>query len=209
MIALQSIGLSVDGVTLLGPMSLTVRESETVAIRGANGSGKTTLLQLITGLHEPTTGNVTVAGAAPSLRDTGFRARVAGMIGLPPFASDLTLLEHATLIGATWGASVDDARDAAGSVFDELGLHRLVDRFPHELSSGQLQLAALALVLSRPYEVLVLDEPEQRLDAERLTRVIDCLNRRSRQGATLVVATHSARLSDELGARVVTLAKPA
>ncbi|WP_026481718.1 ABC transporter ATP-binding protein [Agromyces subbeticus] len=209
MIEVIGASVAVDGVTMLNPVTLQARRGDVVAIRGANGSGKTTLLRLLTGQLSPSTGTVTVNGSVPDPREPAFRARIAGMIGLPPFARDLTLREHATLVGATWGWSVEASRAAAEEVLDQLGLARLVDRFPHELSSGQTQLAGLAVTLVRPSEVIVLDEPEQRLDQDRLGGVLRLLRGRQRDGATVIVATHDDRVVTELQATPVHLAEAA
>lgn len=129
-------------------------------------------------------------------------------MGLPPFARDLTILEHATLIGATWGLDVANAKIRAGTVCAEFGLEGLTRRFPHEISSGQRQLAGLALTFMRPFDVLLLDEPEQRLDEVRLQLVIEAIRKRVVEGCTVVVATHSDVLSQALGATVVQLGAP-
>lgn len=194
-----------DGIPILAATSLRVARGDVVALRGPNGAGKTTVLRLIAGEIAPTAGRVAVAGERPERRDPRFRARVAGMLGLPPFARDLTLREHATLVAVTWGMPVAKAQERATQVLDAVGLTDLMLRFPHELSSGQTQLAGLALTVVRRAEVLLLDEPEQRLDAERLARVLALLTDRRDAGTTVVIATHSDRVVDDLDARVVTL----
>jgi ABC-type lipoprotein export system ATPase subunit len=131
---------------------------------------------------------------------------VAGSLGLPPFARSLTLREQLTLIATTWGADASEAEATASEVGDELGLSRLADRFPHELSSGQRQLAGLATVLVRPFDLVLLDEPEQRLDSDHVSAVIGAFARRRDAGATVVVATHSDRIAGELTDRTVRLA---
>ena len=75
----------------------------------------------------------------------------------------------------------------------------------HELSSGQSQLFALALAVVRPYDVLVLDEPEQRLDSDRLGVVGEVLQSEIQTGRTLVFATHSAVLADAVATRSIRL----
>jgi energy-coupling factor transporter ATP-binding protein EcfA2 len=120
-------------------------------------------------------------------------------------ARDLTVREHLQFIAATWGADVTAAQHTAAELLVELGITALASRYPHELSSGQTQLVSLALTLARPAEVLVLDEPEQRLDADRLGLVTAALQRRVAAGTALVLATHSDRLASELGGTVLTL----
>ena len=97
----------------------------------------------------------------------------------------------------------DAARTRAEKLLDELDIAQLGSRYPHELSSGQSQLVSIALTLARPFDVLVLDEPEQRLDHDRLGLVIAALQRRADDGAALVIASHSPRLVQELGTGVL------
>jgi ABC-type multidrug transport system ATPase subunit len=206
MIDVSGVSVSVSGASLLRRTDVTVQSGEAVAVRGPNGSGKTTLLRVIAGEITPSGGTVRVAGEAVDDRSSVFRRRVAGSLGLPPFARSLTLREHLTLIATTWGADASAAEAIADEVGDELGLSRLADRFPHELSSGQRQLAGLATVLVRPFDLVLLDEPEQRLDSDHVSAVVGAFARRRDAGATLVIATHSDRIAGELADRTVLLA---
>ncbi|MRG60352.1 ATP-binding cassette domain-containing protein [Agromyces sp. CFH 90414] len=205
MIEVREIGVVVDDVILLAPISVSARRGEALIVRGRNGSGKSTLLRVLAGARKPSTGEARIAGASVLERDPRFRRRVAAMIGLPPLAADLTVVDHLMLVATTWADDRRAAATLAHVILDELGLTGLAERFPHELSSGQTQLLGLALVLARPFEVLILDEPEQRLDPEHLATVIRVLRARRDAGATLVVATHSAVLADELGDRTLHL----
>ena len=197
MISLDDVSVAVDEITLLAPVSLKVAAGEALIVRGRNGSGKSTLLRVLSGVYPPTTGTAQIAGAAIQERSAAFRRRVAAMIGLPPVAPDLTVRDHVLLVASTWEPATAEA--VADGVLDELGLTRLATRYPHELSSGQTQLFGLSLVLARPFDVLILDEPEQRLDPEHVQTVIAALSRRHAAGATLVIATHSPVLADAVG----------
>lgn len=199
------VSVTLDDVVLLPPVSLAAHPGEAVVVTGANGSGKTTLLRVLAGLTRPTTGSARVGGRAIDERDARYRRTLAAHLGLPPFARNLTVREHLTLVGASWGRTVVDAGAAADALLDRVGLRQLAQRFPHELSSGQTQLVALATVLARPFDVLLLDEPEQRLDSDRLGLVGELLAEHVDRGATLVVASHSAVLTEALADRVVPL----
>jgi ABC-type multidrug transport system ATPase subunit len=205
MIEVDQAGVVAGGVTLLAPVSAQVQRGEVLAVRGKNGSGKSTLLRVLAGTRATSSGSVSIGGAAVNVRDRDFRRRVATMIGLPPIATDLTVRDHVLLVASTWVDDPADAQGRADGVLDELGLGLLGERFPHELSSGQTQLFGLALVLVRPFEVLIIDEPEQRLDAERVEAVVGALRRRRENGATLVVATHSSLLAEALADRTIQL----
>lgn len=198
MIDLDEVSVSVGNVTLLAPVSAKVDSGDVLVIRGRNGTGKSTLLRAMAGVRAPTSGTVRIDDDIVTERDRRFRQRVAAMIGLPPIAPDLTVEDHLLLVASTW---LDDPRAAtrlSRAVLEELGLTPLAARFPHELSSGQTQLFGLGLVLSRPFDVLIIDEPEQRLDPEHVDVVIDALRARRDGGATLVIATHNSRLAQEL-----------
>lgn len=199
-IAVEFVDLSVtiDDVVLLAPVSAALPAGSALVVTGANGAGKSTLLRVLAGSRKPSTGSAQIAGARIADRDGAFRRRVATMIGLPPMALDLTVLDHLTLVAATWVDDPARAKQSALKVLDDFELTALQSRFPHELSSGQTQLVGLALVLVRPFEVAILDEPEQRLDPDRLRLVINALTARRADGATLVIATHSPILTEAL-----------
>src|SRR6478672_10986682 len=102
---------------------------------------------------------------------------------------------------ATIGGREADERDLA--LLDRLGIAHLDDRFPHELSSGQEQLFRLALTFSRPASVVLLDEPEQRLDTGKRQVVAELIRERTESGATVVMACHDPELTSTLASRVV------
>jgi ABC-2 type transport system ATP-binding protein len=201
----EALALSIDAVALLRPTSFSLAAGEALAVTGSNGSGKTTLLRILAGLTGPTAGAARIHGSPIDERSPAFRRAVSGSIGRPPVARDLTLEEHLALVAASWGGSVDAARQRAAAELERWQLSALRRRFPHELSSGQSQLFALALAVVRPYDVLVLDEPEQRLDSDRLGIVIEVLRQEIAAGRTVVFATHSAVLSDAVASRVIRL----
>ena len=197
--------LSIDDVALLVPTSIRLAAGEALAVTGSNGSGKTTLLRILAGLARPTSGAARIHGAPVDERSPAFRRVVSGSIGRPPVARDLTLEEHLALVAASWGSSVQEARERAAAELERWQLTALRRRFPHELSSGQSQLFALALAVVRPYEVLVLDEPEQRLDPDRLGIVIEVLREEIAAGRTVVFATHSVVLRQAIASRILRL----
>lgn len=190
---------------VLAPTCLRAEPGTVTALVGPNGAGKTTLLRLLAGALTPATGSVHVDGRVADERDPAFRATVASLIGPPPLAHHLTLAEHLSLIGLSWGLRADDGRRRGLDVLDRFGVPGLGERFPHELSSGQTQVLALALTLVRPFEVLLLDEPEQRLDTSRARVLGEVLTDLRDAGTTVIAATHSSALSADLGAELVQL----
>lgn len=206
LVDVQDASVTMDQAQLLAPVSLTVEPGEVVALRGPNGAGKTTLLRCVTGELSPSGGTVHVRGRVPDGRRSGFRRTVAALTSSVPLARDMTVEEACLFVAVTWTADQDEAQSIADRALAELGIARLSHRFPHELSSGQRQLAELATVLSRPFDLLVLDEPEQRLDGDRIARVARILAALRERGTGVVMAAHSEDLTTAAGARVVYVA---
>lgn len=195
LIDVDAVTVTANDTLLLPRTTFRVEAGRVVALCGENGSGKTTLLRAMAGRIRPTSGVVRVSGQPVKERDPAFRRRVAVMIGLPPMASDLTVFDHVVLVSSTWEDNAGSAEARTRRVLDEFGLTGLGSRYPHELSSGQKQLLGLALVFVRPFDVLLLDEPEQRLDSRRLELLAQAILARRSAGATIVAATHSDSLA--------------
>nr|WP_262913661.1 energy-coupling factor ABC transporter ATP-binding protein [Rhizobium halophilum] len=145
-------------------MTLTLSERR-IGIIGLNGSGKTTFARMINGLVTPTNGRVTVNGFDTSSDGEGVRRQVGfifqnpqNQIILPILREDIALGLKSRRLSA---AAVDDAVDA---ILARFGIEHLAARRAHELSGGELQLAALASVLVTEPEVVILDEPTNQLD---------------------------------------------
>ncbi|WP_114907850.1 ABC transporter ATP-binding protein [Ornithinimicrobium murale] len=203
-IVAEDIGVAIaPDEVLLPPVSFQLETGSALAVVGPNGAGKTTLLRVLAGLIAPTSGLVSVAGASIEERNPVFRRRVAALIGMPPLARDLTVREHLVLVATSWGTPADHAQEQSDALLTSFDLARLGRRFPHELSSGQVQLFSIALTLARPFNLLVVDEPEQRLDRHRLGLVTAALQAHVRAGTTLVFATHSADLVEQLANQVL------
>ncbi|GGB76314.1 multidrug ABC transporter ATPase [Knoellia flava TL1] len=191
--------------TLLAPVSVAAPSGSCLVLRGPNGSGKTTLLRILIGALPPSTGTTHVGEHAADERDPAVRAAVAALVGAPATYRDLTLRDHLVLLDATWGGDADTCDDRVAAALAEVGIGELDGRFPHELSSGQTQLFRLALTLFRPADVLVLDEPEQRLDTAKRALVAELVAARRDAGTTVVLACHDPVITERVADQVVDL----
>lgn len=202
----DGVAVELDGAELLAPTTLALAAGTCVAVRGQNGAGKTTLLRVLSGRLRPTAGSVRLAGDALDERRADHRAAVAALIEPPTLYPDLTIQDQLALIEAAWSGARSGSRSEpleraaiAGPGFgsgaiDHFGLEGLRTRFPHELSSGQRQLVSLAVTFARPASVLLLDEPEQRLDPDRRGLVAEAIERARAQGVAVAFATHDPEL---------------
>ncbi|GAB3295419.1 ABC transporter ATP-binding protein [Pseudoclavibacter terrae] len=206
-VRVEGVSVRRGGTRVLAAVDFEVAAGSVLCLTGENGSGKTTVLRTLTGQVSPSSGRVLIVGEPVDERSPKFRRRLAALLGSVPFSTTMTAREHLTAVAASWGASVRDANASADEVLARLDILDLSDRFPHELSSGQFQLLSLATALARPFEVLVLDEPEQRLDEDRRELLARILTEERARGAAIVVATHSRPLIDELGAAELRLAR--
>lgn len=193
-----------DGdTTLLLPTTVHADPGECVVLRGPNGSGKTTLLRILAGLLVPTTGTATIGGVEADERDRTVRAAVAAHVGATTTYRDLTLIDHLVLVDSTWSGDPVTSEERSLNLLARLGIRDLWDRFPSELSSGQEQLFRLALTFHRPSAVLLLDEPEQRLDTTKRQVVGEMVRERCSAATTVVMASHDPALTEQVATHVI------
>ncbi len=193
----------VDKVTMLPTTTFSVRPGENVAITGENGAGKTTFLRVLTGNLVPTSGTVTRDGVTLDERDATTRRVIAPLIGPIAGFRDMTLADHLIMIDQTWGGDRDGAGKRISDVLSRLDILKYGNRYLAQLSSGQRQLAELSMVLLRPSALLVLDEPEQRLDPGRRDMLAEVLTERARSGGAVVWVCHDQALAEGTATRIV------
>lgn len=193
---------AVDGI------DLSIEKGKFTAVTGASGSGKTTLLNLIGGLCRPTEGTVTVEDVdLGTLREeelTIFRRRKVGFVFQDcRLVPELTVRENILLPLALDRSRPDTA------FFEEvtglLGLSKTLDDFPHTLSGGGQQCAAIARALITRPAVLLADEPTGRFDARTAQNVAGLLSMTADAfHQTLILITHNPELA-QLADRAVRL----
>lgn len=186
---------------------LTLPAGQHLLLRGASGSGKSTLLALIAALMRPSGGEITVNGTAlHALTARQSDAWRGANLGFVPqrlhLSAALTVADNLALPFIAAGLKPDAAR--AADLLKRLGLSELAQRLPHQLSVGQAQRVALARALMRRPKLLLADEPSASLDDANTAQMLALLlQAATEQDATLVVATHDARLVHKLGGLMV------
>ena len=188
---------------VLHPVNLTLAAGECVALLGHNGSGKSTLLRVAAGRDLPTRGTVRFDGIPMDENDPRIRARVAVVGDTVACYPDLTVREHLLLVAVAHG--VADARAWVEQVLADRLLLERADALPSALSSGQMQALLLACALVRPRDLLLLDEPEQRLDPDARRHLAELLRAELADGVAVLLVTHHTDLALEVADRVVVL----
>jgi putative ABC transport system ATP-binding protein len=174
-------------------------------LRGASGSGKSTLLALLAGLLRVQQGELEVAGTElQRLSPRALDAWRGATLGFVPqrlhLSAALTVAENLALPGLAAGQGADRAR--ADELLSALDIAELAERRPHQLSVGQAQRVALARALMRRPRLLLADEPSASLDDEHtLLMLALLLDAAEREGCTLVIASHDARVVEALSPR--------
>jgi biotin transport system ATP-binding protein len=186
-IRFNAAGVAFEGRQALQPVSLTLTERR-IGVIGLNGSGKTTFARLINGLTKPTRGKVSVNGldtvkdARAVLQAVGFIFQnPQNQIILPIIRDDVAFGLKRLGIGKT------ETETRVKAVLARLGIAHLEERRAHELSGGELQLAALAALLVTEPQILILDEPTNQLDLKNRAIVEKTMAALSQ---ALVVITH-------------------
>ena len=153
-----------EGRAALAPLTLRLTERR-VGVIGLNGSGKTTFARLINGLVKPSAGRVTVNGFDTVKESEAVRGEVGFIFQNPQNQIVLPILKEDIALGLKRRQlSRPELEQAIEAVLVRFGIAHLADRRTHELSGGELQLAAFASVLVTEPDILILDEPTNQLD---------------------------------------------
>ena len=184
---------------LLAGVNLSVEPGELVAVEGPSGSGKSTLLHLLGGLDRDYQGTVTVFGQDLSaLTDAQLAALRHQRIGFV-FQSfnllpGLSALENVLLPDA-FGGGIEGAAQRAKESLERVGLGDKGSARPGSLSGGERQRVAIARALLARPGLLLADEPTGNLDSRTGDEIITLFRELNRDGLTLLVVTHEARVS--------------
>ncbi|WP_353082533.1 heme ABC exporter ATP-binding protein CcmA [Tessaracoccus lapidicaptus] len=190
-------------VTIVENFSMRVHAGEAVALTGRNGAGKSTVLRCLVGADRPDEGTVTVNGTKVTETNPEIRRAVATVIDDLDFFPDLSVVEHLDLLARAHGLHEPDA--LVDEVLEEVQLVPQAGQLPSTLSSGQRRRLALATAFVRPRQLLVLDEPEQRLDVEGVAWLGERLKAELDGGLAIVLASHEPALLQAIGARELRL----
>jgi len=184
-------------VHALRNVSLEIAPRTFAAVTGPSGCGKSTLLNLLGGLDQLTEGELSVDGLdlrrATDAELTAYRRQRLGMVfqffNLLPA---MTAVENVELPLLLRGDRARAARTQALAMLDMAGLGGRVHAFPHQMSGGEMQRAAIARALVHGPKLLLADEPTGNLDSDNAARVLALLQKIASQGlATLIIVTHS------------------
>ncbi len=196
------------GITgALNGVSVSVEKGEFTAIMGPSGSGKSTLLNLVAGVDRPTSGTVAVGGTElGKLGEAGLarfrRDHIGFVFQFFYLLPNLTALENVLIPAQLKG---NPATGRARELLDQLGIADIASRYPARLSGGQQQRVAIARALINNPTLLLADEPTGALDTRSGDQVMELLGELHRDGQTILLVTHDAKLATRHAARVISV----
>lgn len=201
---MEGVRVFVGGEEVLRGVSLSIGEGEVVVVRGRSGVGKTTLARVAALLITPASGRVVFMGedvsSAPDQVRSGLRLRFIGYVDQSyTLIPSMTLLDNVALPLRLAGSGRRDAVEMALAVLDALGIGDLARRYPHEVSGGQRQRAAIARALVKRPRLIVGDEPFSSLDDDTVAQVMGIITDYARGAGAAVLITTTDLVTDYPG----------
>lgn len=178
-------------------LSLAIQAGECFGLLGPNGAGKTTTIEILEGLLDPTSGEVSILGRSWKTNPRELREYIGISLQETRLSEKLTVRETIELF-----ASFYSQPRSTEEVLSALQLHEKTDALVGKLSGGQKQRLAVATALVASPKVLFLDEPTTGLDPQSRRQLWDIVRAFQREGGTVLLTTHymdeAERLCDRL-----------
>ena len=185
--------------TVLDVDSLDLEAGRTCALVGPNGSGKSTLLRMIAGVDAPTAGSIDVDGKPREGVRVGYMPQKSYVFGFTAFKNVALALDGR-------GLSKGEVARRVGEALEAVGMQEFVHERGSGLSGGEAQRVALARMLVRDLDVLLLDEPTASMDIAGTLLVEEALAAyRERTGCLVVIATHAPSQARRVAEKTVML----
>jgi lipoprotein-releasing system ATP-binding protein len=182
---------------VLNGISIGFYESEIVSIVGASGAGKSTLLHLLGALDKPTSGEIFYedenifnlsSDKLAKLRNT----KIGFIFQFHHLLPEFTAIENVAIASMISGKSLNEVKDRARSLLEDVGLGDRLEHRPNELSGGEAQRVAIARSLMNSPSVILADEPTGNLDTQNSEEIIKLIFRlREKYKQTFVIVTHN------------------
>ncbi len=199
------------GVFGLSDVSLIIDKNEFVFLVGPTGSGKTTLLRLLTREILPTEGKVIINDwdivKLPKEKIPHLRKRIGVVFQDLKLLMDRTVFENVSLPLEVAGIKFEEAKKRVDEVLSQVGIIEHREKFPVQLSGGEVQRTAIARALVLSPEILLADEPTGNLDAATSWEIVKLLSDINEKGTVVIMATHNSDIVKSMEKRVVALEK--
>jgi cell division transport system ATP-binding protein len=209
MVQLQDVSVIYGDTCALSKVNLRVETGEFAFLVGATGAGKSTLMRLLYGAVRPTHGCVVLGGWDVSKLKEREIPTLRRKMGIVP--QDFALLprkrvwENIAYGLRALGCPHREMHRRVAQALALVGMSRLSDALPHQLSGGEAQRIAIARAIANNPPLLLADEPTANLDPETSWEIFQLLQQINLRGATVLVSTHNRYIVDCMHKRVVAL----
>jgi putative ABC transport system ATP-binding protein len=193
----------------LSDVNLTIAKGEFVSIVGKSGSGKTTLINLITGIDQPSSGEIIIGGIAVHTLKESEKATWRGLnVGVVfqffQLLPTLTVIENVMLPMSLCNLYPGLERyERALELLKLVDLEKHADKLPHLLSGGEQQRVAIARALANDPSIIATDEPTGNLDSRSAETVMNLFSELVAKGKTVLMVTHDPELAEQAQRKIV------
>jgi cell division transport system ATP-binding protein len=199
------------GTAALSDITFSIDKGDFVFLVGPSGSGKTTLFRLLIRDGLPTKGTISVNDLEltklPKKKIPHLRKKIGVVFQDLKLLKYLTVFENIMFPLEVTGVDRKTAKAKALKVLEEVGIIDHKDKFPLQLSGGELQRVAIARALVLNPDIILADEPTGNLDMTTSWEIIKLLQDINKTGTTILMATHNTDIINSLLKRVITLEK--
>jgi ABC-2 type transport system ATP-binding protein len=176
---------------ILDGISFSVKYGTVFGFLGPNGAGKTTTLKILTGILNPSSGNILVFGKDLTKEQSEIKRRIGVVPQNPSFEANLTVERSLDLYGRLWGLNKGKARkDKVKEILKTFDLESIKNSKNDELSIGQRRRVQLAREFMHDMDLLFLDEPTVGLDPAARRMLLDYIKNHVMSGLTVFFTTH-------------------
>jgi len=216
-LAVAALGWGVGGLVIVDGVDLQVARGEFVSVIGPNGAGKTSLINLISGVHAPRSGSVSLLGVDVTRMRPADRTRrgLGRTFQTSSLFPGLSVEENVRLAAqAALGGSLnllvtprpgDDAHERATSALERVGLSDRRAGTVRELSHGDKRKLEIAVVLAADPHVLLLDEPTAGVSVEETRPLIELIHAVHQGGTTIVMVEHRMEFVVDVSDRIAVM----
>ncbi|MCA9349852.1 cell division ATP-binding protein FtsE [Candidatus Saccharibacteria bacterium] len=210
MILLDRVSVMYSNKTVaLSGVNLHIAAKEFVSIVGPSGAGKSSLIKLLIKEADSVSGKVIVDGTdydSLTRQDIPILRRRIGVVFQDfKLLPNLNVYENVAFALEVAGVKTKDIKRAVPKILHLVGLSGKVKSYPHEISGGEKQRAAIARALIRNPKILIADEPTGNLDPKTAWDIIELLLKINRFGTTVLLTTHNKEIVNSLKKRVITI----
>ncbi|MCA0388767.1 MAG: ABC transporter ATP-binding protein [Bacteroidetes bacterium] len=198
MIKFKQLTKKFGSFTAVNSIDLHIKKGSLFGFLGPNGAGKSTSIKMLTGIYSLTEGDIEVKGIS-ILKDAQAIKLITGYIPDQPFLYDrLTGLEFLYFCGGLYNLDKKSVKSRIDEMIDTLKLGDWLNKRTEEYSQGMKQRVAIASAFLHHPELIILDEPMVGLDPQSAVLVKQFLKRKSEEGITVFMSTHSLNVVEEI-----------